>query len=378
MTQNTQTETESVTLVKLPVQALREALSVFRKIAVKNSMPVLNCVFFEDGMMRASDLDQEVRWRGRIPASFRMALPFKELAEAVKGPKGTETVVIGHHPDKPGLAVVNHSQCKHTIKQMPFKEVPAASYGVNPGDPVLFDTLDADLPDLLRSASEDENRYILNGVFFDREYGRLVATNGRQMLIIPCGETKQLTESIVVPSKVASLLHCKPLKQRPASIQLAKRSRKKGADTIAHFILGDGEWEITTKLVEGNYPNYRQVIPDWDAADTYTAFFNKAQAEAIMRFLKSLPKDEKVTKLAFNGPELTITHMKGDEGATVELSGVMTPNTDKRIEAAFNHGYLVDALETGCLTWRLKDELSPLLATGQDQRKAIVMPLRLK
>lgn len=378
MTQKTKTKTESVTLIKLPVQALREALSVFRKIAVKNNMPSLNCIIFEDGMMRASDLDQEVRWRGRIPASFRMALPLKELTESLKGPKGTETVVIGHHPEKPELAVVNHSHCKHTINQMPFNQVPAASYGVSPSDPVLFDKIDADLPDMHRAASKDENRYILNGVFFDREHGRLVATDGRRMLLIPCPEIKQLPESIIVPSKVASLLSCKPLKQRPASIQLAKRSREKNADTIAHFILGDGEWEITTKLIEGNYPNYQQVLPDWNAADTYTAFFNTAQAESILRFLKSLPKDDKGTTFAFDGPELTITHMKGDEGATIELSGIMTPNTDKQIKQMFNQAFLIDLLETGCRTWRMKDELSPLLATGQDQRKGIVMPLRLK
>src|SRR5579862_2028078 len=108
--------------------------------------------------------------------------------------------------------------------------------------------------------STDESRYVLNGIFFSLKDHKMtmVATDGRRLALvdeeIDIGEKSH--GEFIVPAKTVNELN--RLLQEKGEVEL------RYAENQASFNLKDEKGSsilIVTKLIEGNYPNYRQVIP---------------------------------------------------------------------------------------------------------------------
>ena len=116
---------------------------------------------------------------------------------------------------------------------------------------------------IMPGIATDETRYVLNGVF-SAGNGELVATNGRMLALSrPPADPASPMPAFIVPSLVCHLLD-DLLPETPASATFTVYgdAPKKDEDFIAsHFSLACGHWQISGKLIDGNYPNYRQVIP---------------------------------------------------------------------------------------------------------------------
>src|SRR6185503_7195659 len=109
--------------------------------------------------------------------------------------------------------------------------------------------------------STDESRYVLNGIFLSLKEHKLtmVATDGRRLALVD--EEVDVSEKsqgeFIIPSKAVGELN--RLLQDKGEIEI------RYADNQASFTLKDEKGSqilIVTKLIEGNYPNYRQVIPN--------------------------------------------------------------------------------------------------------------------
>src|SRR5262245_34841334 len=152
--------------------------------------------------------------------------------------------------------------------------------------------------------STDESRYVLNGIFFSLKEHKLtmVATDGRRLALVD-EEVDIAANSqgeFIVPAKAVNELNRLLTEQGTVEITFS--------DNQAAFTLKDDKGKgtlIITKLIEGNYPNYRQVIP----AET-----KERVALAREEFLHALRRAELMTsekqnsvKLAFNKNNLAIT-----------------------------------------------------------------------
>ena len=104
-----------------------------------------------------------------------------------------------------------------------------------------------------KAASTDENRYVLNGVYLDKEEKKLIATDGRRLAMVPC-EPDAEDESQIIPS---------------SALQAHRRSRGKKDKVLELTCNGSIRYETKegkaeADKVEGNFPAYKQVLPKWD------------------------------------------------------------------------------------------------------------------
>jgi DNA polymerase-3 subunit beta len=223
--------------------------------------------------------------------------------------------------------------------------------------------------------STDESRYVLNGIFISLKEHKLtmVATDGRRLALVD--EEVDVSEKsqgeFIVPAKAVN--------------ELGRLLSDKGdveiryTDNQASFTLKDDKGFsilIISKLIEGNYPNYRQVIP----AET-------KERIALQReeFLHALKRAEIMTsdksnsvKLAFTKNNLAITANSPEVGEARETLAINYKG--KEMAIAFNPKYMIDplnALANDEVFLELIDELSPGVFKINGPFLYVVMPMRL-
>ena len=223
--------------------------------------------------------------------------------------------------------------------------------------------------------STDESRYVLNGIFISLKEHKLtmVATDGRRLAL--ADEDVDVSEKsqgeFIVPAKTVNELN--RLLQEKGEMDL------KYTENQAAFTLKDEKGSsvlIITKLIEGNYPNYRQVIP------TET---KERIALAREEFLHALRRAEIMTsdkqnsvKLNFTKNNLAITANSPDVGEARETLAINYKGKDMAI--AFNPGYVIEplnALSNDEVFLELIDELSPGVLKINGPFLYVVMPMRL-
>jgi DNA polymerase-3 subunit beta len=223
--------------------------------------------------------------------------------------------------------------------------------------------------------SSDESRYVLNGIFISLKDHKMtmVATDGRRLALVDeeVDVNDQSTGEFIVPSKAVNELNRLLGDKGEVEIRFAENQ--------ASFTLKDEKGSnivIVTKLIEGNYPNYRQVIP----AET------KERVSMVREeFLHALRRAEIMTseksnsvKLSFGKNRLEITANSPEVGEAKETLAINYKGPEMAI--AFNPKYMIDplnALANDEVFLELIDELSPGILKINGPFLYVVMPMRL-
>src|SRR5437899_7789894 len=223
--------------------------------------------------------------------------------------------------------------------------------------------------------STDESRYVLNGIYLSLKDHKMtmVATDGRRLALVD--EELDVSEAsqgeFIVPAKAVNELN--RLLQDKGEVEL------RYAENQASFTLKDEKGSsilIISKLIEGNYPNYRQVIP---------AEPKERVALAREEFLHALRRAEIMTseksnsvKMSFGKNKLEITANSPEVGEAKESLAVNYKG--KEMAIAFNPKYMIDplnALVNDEVFIELIDELSPGVLKINGPFLYVVMPMRL-
>jgi len=225
------------------------------------------------------------------------------------------------------------------------------------------------------AVSTDETRYVLNGIFVSLQEDRLtmVATDGRRLALadeeLEVGAERQA--EFIVPTKAINELN--RLLQTKGKVEL------KVTDNQALFSLidetGQAVW-VVTKLVEGNYPNYRQVIPG--EAKERVALVREELLHALRRAEIMTSDKSNSVKLSFTRNNLAITANTPEVGEARESLAVNYKGEDFAI--AFNPTYMMDplkALEEDEVFIELTDELSPGVIKINGPFLYVIMPMRM-
>jgi DNA polymerase III subunit beta len=223
--------------------------------------------------------------------------------------------------------------------------------------------------------STDESRYVLNGIFISLKDHKMtmVATDGRRLAMVD--EEVDVSEKsqgeFIAPAKAVNELN--RLLQDKGNVEI------RYTDNQASFTLKDeknGSVLIVTKLIEGNYPNYRQVIPT-----------EVKERISLVReeFLHALKRAEIMTsdksnsvKLTFGKNNLAITANSPEVGEARESIAINYKG--KEMAIAFNPKYMIDplnALANDEVYIELIDELSPGVLKINTAFLYVVMPMRL-
>jgi DNA polymerase III sliding clamp (beta) subunit (PCNA family) len=249
------------------VSELKTALSGLSKIISKRAvLLVLQHVRVErlpDGAstISATDLEAFTSYRfeqGGEGNAESILVPFGHLHSIVKNCAGKET--IGLEKSSGDHALIRYQigghQAEQQVPSLPAEEWPAVP-NINGGPALLNGALRSALLEALKCASTDESRYILRGAYIDvseKQSHYVVATDGRALY---CSNSFHvpIESSVIIPDH--RFLGWKELAQDGDwALRFESDNGKPVFVEISSY-----RWTFVCKSIEGNFPNWRQVLP---------------------------------------------------------------------------------------------------------------------
>jgi DNA polymerase-3 subunit beta len=220
------------------------------------------------------------------------------------------------------------------------------------------------------SSSKDESRYVLNGVLLSFKNGKLtiVATDGRRLALVE-HEIEFPSEAeceVILPTKAVT-----ELEQILGDEGELKISVK---DKQAVFEFKDVI--VASKLIDGVYPNYKQVIPA--QCEERITLERETLLAALRRVSLLATEKANATKLTFAKNKLTITMSAPDIGEARETLPVKY--TGKELSVAFNAEYMIDPLKiltNDEVFLELTDDLSPGVIKCDIPFLYVLMPIKI-
>jgi len=341
-----------------------------RAVGTRSPMPILQGVLVEvtGRTLRVTGTDLEVTVRTELEVEVmeegRTVVPARLATEAVrKLPPGAVTLEAGE-----GEVEITGGGPRFRFRELAVDDFPKIAEPALDGAVTVDGSAFGDAIDQVSvAASTDDARPVLTGVYFENEGGslRLVATDSYRLAVRD------------VPSVEAELSGLVPVRA------LRELGRSVGAAQLQVAIDGreatfaSERGTLTARLIEGTFPNYRQLIPE-----SYPARL-EVEREALLDAIDraSLVAEDHIPvrlKLQDGGVELSVTRQDvGGETEYVEAS-----YTGEEMTIAFNSRYLNDgvtAIEHEMVRLDVLDPLKPGLLRGGDGEDFVylLMPVRL-
>jgi len=357
---------------------------VLNVVGSKATMPILSNVLIEAEKDQISltttnlDLGIRCKIKADVKETGSVTLPVKRLATIVRELPNVDVAFDASPNHQVKLASGGSTFRIMGIGKEEFPPLPEF------GDEKAYTLEQTELTAMLKSVayaqSTDETRYILNGVYFNFKDGKLslVATDGRRLALV----SKEMevpaasAGAIILPAKTVSELtrlldKGAKLKinfnDRRAAFQIA--TDKDTSGLVDHVYL-------YSKVVEGNYPNYNQVIPK----ETHQRI--KLERELFLQCVHraALVCSEKSNsvKIKLTSNLLEITAQSPDFGEAHESMAIGYSGPD--LQVAFNPTFVMDplrALSKDEVFFEVKDEVSPGVFKTLDSFICVIMPVRL-
>ncbi len=343
-------------------------------VSVKNTLQILANALIkaEDGKLwvTTTDLDMSVRCsvEAEVKENGSTTLPSRRLASIVRElPEGR----ISFDIDDKDVAAIKCGASSFRINGLPVSDFPPI-----PGsDERLCYRMDQGaFKEMLRktayAASLDETRRVLNGVLLAFKDGKLtmVATDGRRLALVE-HEVEFSPENeveLILPTKaVTELVH---ILGNDGDLRIFAQKNQ----VIFEF----GNTMMSSKLVDGVYPNYRQVIPA--GCEERVPLEREALLTALRRVSIIATDKSNATKLTFSPNQLEILMNSPDVGEARELLPIKYAG--KTISVIFNPEYIMDPLKNlDCdeVFFEMNDGNSPAIMKCDIPFLYVLMPLRI-
>lgn len=361
--------------IQVAQENLQRALAVAgRVVGQRTTLPVLANVLLktENNRLKVIATNLEIAattWVGaKVENDGEITVPARLLAEFVASlPAGTLTL----RTEKSSLAISsgNYSSKINGIEADDFPTIPR----VTPKQTLTLqnEVLKNTLTDVVRVASSDTSRPVLSGVYIYTEAGKLcaVATDSYRLAEKKITiKTKDKLALIIPARSVVELLHCVD----------------EGDSDSVEMIVDDnqvcfrlGEVELISRLIDGQFPDYRQLIPT----------NNSTQVIITAKELRTVTK---ITNLFARENAGSITLSVSDNRFSIstlasqvgENSSITEAEVEgEEIEVAVNGRFVAEAaaaMTTEKITIAMGGKISPVLfkPAGDDSYLHIVMPLR--
>jgi DNA polymerase-3 subunit beta len=348
-------------------------------VSTRTTLPILSNVLMQarEGRLEltATDLDVTISCavEAKVKKTGLTTVPVKKLFGIVRELNGGEVEV---EVDERNFCSIRSGASFYKINGLGADEFPPAPQFKEEKKVVLpQEKLRGMLKKTSFAVSLDESRYVLNGIFLSLKDHKLtmVATDGRRLALVD-EETEVPEKSqgeFIIPAKAVNELT--RLLQDKGEVEI------RFSENQAAFTLKDDKGFsilIMTKLIEGNYPNYRQVIPA--EAKERIALGREEFLHALRRAEIMTSEKSNSVKLTFGKNNLTITANSPEVGEAKESMAINYKG--KEMAIAFNPRYVIDplnALPNDEVYLELIDELSPGVLKINGPFLYVVMPMRL-
>ncbi len=364
--------------MKLTVEKadLLDGLQAVQNIVnVKSPLPILsNALLSAEGdsiTISTTDLEVSVRCKveSKIEEEGSTTIPVRRLSSIVRElPNGTIQLDVD---DKDQTSVTCGSSFFKIVGMLgeefptlPEPDKDGTSYHLDQG---VFKEM---LKKTCYAASTDETRYVLNGVLLSFKDGKLtmVATDGRRLAFVESEVefSEEAEADLILPSKaVSELMH---VLEDDGNLRISVK------DGLIIFEFSD--IMVASKLIDGTYPNFRQVIPAQCEERV------SVEREMLLTALKraSLITADKTcaTKLTFANNNLEILTKTTDVGESRET--IPIKYSGKEITVAFNPDYMMDPLKNLAndeIAIELTDNMSPGVIKCDIPFLYVLMPMRV-
>jgi len=367
--------------IELAVKDLRPALTGLAKVIPRNNtLAVSACVKIEPDpehpdcvLLTGTDLDQwlTLHLPGDVGAEAKpMLVPLADLRESTKGGSASDHLSLQQQgKDRVSLSrQIETGVVARSVQSLELDEYP---HSPDIGATVfpLDDHARQAFQQSLTCSSTDPTRQVLNGALL--ENGKtFVGTDGRHLYRCN-GMALPVEANAILPQQQVMNW---PLIRNAESWQLAI-----GEDW---FQLRGETWQFTSRLIEGNYPNWKQVLPaeaDFRSSLVF-ATDSLAQLRDTLAALPGTKRKNKPVGLRLTRQGATLLASGDDDKA--EISEVALPNTTTEgpeVTVYVNRDYLSKALRFGLNRVDIIDAGSPLRLRNHeaDGRDLIVMPVRV-
>jgi DNA polymerase-3 subunit beta len=356
-------------------------LNVLNIVEKKNTMPILSHIFLNAGKkgsyIIATDIETAVKepLNATVEKEGKLCIPARKLFEIVKeidGDLSFESVDEQWLRAKAGasefkLACLPHNDFPTWPAIGDIEKITIESI-------MLLEMIEK----TLYSAGESDTRYTLNGLLFHVQPKNksifVVGTDGHRLALIikQMKDTVKDEKKIIVPRKAVSELR----RFLSDSGQEAKNVEMSIGEK--HLLFGIDNIQFLTRLIDGTYPNYENVIPQSNEKSVLTV--REPFAKMLRRV--SVMSKERASAVRFDLEENKLTASSSSPDIGEAKEEVEVTYKGEKLSLGFNARYMLDVL--GAMTsekviFELQDPLSPVLVKeeGNEQYKCVIMPMRI-
>jgi DNA polymerase-3 subunit beta len=363
----------------------REALlsglqTVQNVVSTRTTLPILGNALVQaaDGKLVISTTDLDTGIRVSVDAEISKpgatTLPARRLFSIIRELPAAELTL---EVDSKQVATITSGASFFRIMGLPEEDFPP--FPKNEGGKI-FKMSQGVFRDMLKrtsyAISTDESRYVLNGVLLSFKDNKLslVATDGRRLALVeqelefPKGSEVEA----ILPTKAVQELSRILRDEEPLTISFDRGEGSHAGNQVSFDL---GNTFLYSKLIEGNYPNYKQVVPA-EAKERIVlereVFLNAVRRVALLSSEKS-----NSVKLIFSKNNLDITANTPEVGEAKESLAVQYKG--KEFNIAFNPEFLMDPLknlDADEIFFDFIDELSPGVIKYNRPFLYVIMPMR--
>ena len=367
--------------INITKETLLEGIQVISTgISGRTTVPILHNFLIEtqENKLKLVRTDMEMATVHYIPAEIEeegsMTVPMKEFSEIIKNLPDKKEINL--YTGENNKFHIKSGKSKFWVMGTPKSEYPGIPEIEKTGSVVLSPL---ELQNMIEKtsfcASTQETRYILNGLLWNNtaEQFEIVATDGGRLAV--AGHEK-LADSgefkIIIPTKILS--------EVVRFISLAKPDK----DTQIRVNVGSNqisfqmkETTFISRLIEGNFPNYKQVIPS--KKNISVEVFTKDLLASTRRAALCSGEFGSTVKFHMEENKMTISSTSQNMEFTDELP---IEFTQEAFDCAFNPQYIIDVLKnvgSEKVTFSFVNASQPVLIepVNDVQLKYVIMPVRV-
>ena len=372
-------DSETVVGTGLQIGVSRDELAaklsvVSRAVSTRTTVLVLGGVQLQaaGGQLQLAATDMELSLRATLDARVSdegtVVVPGRLLLDIARSLPEAE-VTLEHRPEEAVVVVSSGSATYrlHTYSAEDFPRLPEI-------DSLTLHAVDGDalvetVARVGRSASRDESRPVLTGILVRFEPTKIVmaATDSYRLAVKETSVAGPLPElEAIIPAR--ALQELSRIVAGADEVQLGLHEN--------HVVFGaDGIW-LTTRRIDGQFPNYRQLLPE---QFEHELTLPREELLEVVRRVSLMAQRNSPLRLRFAEGELTVSAITQDVGEAREA--LPAPYAADPLEIGFNAEFLrsgLESIDSESLRFKLISPLRPAVLEGDsDDYVYLIMPIRL-
>ncbi len=360
--------------------ALVDKLNILaRGVSARSALPVLSGVLVQagDGRLDLYATDMELSIKASLVTTIESdgetVVPARLFSDIVRNlPSDTVTIEAGE-----ANAEISAGRARFSLNAWAASDFPqTSSFELEGGLKIGREPFVETLSKVGRAASRDETRPILTGV--------LVSMGGNALKMVATDSYRLAVKETILESEIAGEVQAiVPVK---ALTEVARLAAAMGDGDVevaigenqALFKLADqgGDVYIASRLIDGQFPNYKQLIPE---SFDHEVTLGKELVTAAARRTSLLAQRNAPLRLTFASGRLTMRALTQDVGQAEESLDI--PYDGEEFEIGFNPQYLIEGIEAvdeSDVTLKFTNPLRPgLISSAAGAFVYLIMPIRL-